>query len=265
MIKNISQHDWTQFLSPIPNYQIYLASCTTIQPQVTAFFASLPLARVNAKISPSETIKLWGSMAVAGTLEFQDGKPITDMKVVEGLLKYAKFPHRSYLMSAGQCTALGSRYAGNVPFVLSAQKEFNNVQYSSWDFADNWISVFLEEDQCALIPYFGKDFWLSDSERIDLRSASMRIAKSKVGKTARTANQTTQFYNVADKELTSLPKLLQPMLMQTWCYGPAVRHPLAITNLLNIDAPASALVSTEVLLPSDPVPLVTVGTGIPWV
>jgi hypothetical protein len=65
----------------------------------------------------------------------------------------------------------------------------------------------------------------------------------------KTIRATTTITGISDPEFKTLPALLKTMLCQVWIYHSTARHPLAITNPMDLDSEVAPLIDEEVIKP----------------
>lgn len=246
MKKDISQLDWAT-----PDLALLKANYAWVLPQVLAFFNSavqLQRASGNNKISASATLRALHADLLDARVRFHTGRAVT-AKELTGLLCYINRAPRGEIVSGTQTSTQNARYSAAVPLLLSAFKEYRDVPYSAWDYSDPAIAQFLDKDLYELIPHLNKahDFDLLEIREIGRTQKAGKNPgrqKSFVGCTAITG--------VDDPVFKKLPRLLKLLLCQCWVYHPTVRHPLAWTDLLDLDQPATPLVDPEVLIAPQP-------------
>lgn len=180
---------------------------TTIQPQW-----------VNNKISSQRTFQVLGSRLDHGEIVFENGR-VLHKQELGSMLKLCTHPHSSHLYAERQTSEFGSRFSAAVPLVLSALKQYQDVQYSSWDFKDPAIQHFLtpalyEMVQATLEPPSIDAETLLEirgSGDVQAYSACTAILRSKLS-----------------EEFCLLPRLAKLQLAQVWIYHPSYRHPLQL-------------------------------------
>lgn len=214
-------------------------------PQSLAFIGSnLPLAKNDAgKMSFQQSLALWKQQPLP---QLDNGQYITVhwIKHLFQLLNHS--PRGEILGKQKQATVLGSRYAANVPLILSAFKEYRNISYSMWDFSEAEHKLFMDKDTAELVPYFGEPQpWLPE-QLLEFQELARTIATGANAGKVKSILATTSINNIADQEFKKLPRLLKLLLCQTWVYSPQVRNKHAITDLINLDQPAQPLVDAEI-------------------
>lgn len=240
MKRDIYHIDWTSESNIDP--KLLKANSSWVLPQLTALFASFPLARNDSdQYSASLTLKRIASEI--DSITFSNGMPIT-LDIINNMLKYVLHTKRSDILSGTQLVT--PRYSAAVPFFLSAFKEHRNIQYSSWDTSDKYFNFLIEADWYDAfnnldVPKFSKE------QLLDFRAKARTVGSGDKAGTTRSINATTSIKRIGDSEFDSLPKYWKLALCQTWVFHPSNRHPLAITNPYNIDTVAEPLVSSEVL------------------
>ena len=237
--KDISNYDFSQFARgtlTLDSLEAFKSNSTWILPQLLALLGSrLQLVRENGLISFSKTLISLGS----GDITFDNGLQI-DRLTLQGMLKVLTHQHRSHFVHGRLTSDFGLRYNSSVPLILSAMKQYRGVGYSEWDWADEKRAFFLDPDFVAIadmIGNFANPF--SKDELVE--------ARGDVDPT--TYKAVAQISKYADLDFKKLPRLAKLMLTQVWVYHPAVRHPLAITDLAEPDEQAESIVADSVLDP----------------
>jgi hypothetical protein len=237
--KDISQLDWSVLELPIlqSNY-------TWVLPQVLAFFNQvIRLERVSGKISASATLRALHADLLESRVKFQSGRVVSSRELTN-LFAYINHSPRGEILTGRQGSSESLRYAAPVPLLLSAFKEYRNVQYQEWDYDDPSIQVFLDKDTQSILPYLGQTF--PDFDLLEIRELG-RTVKSGAKQGRKTPYASCTAVNgIPDPEFKALPRLVKLMLTQMWLYHPTTRHPLAWTNLQDLDEPAPPLVDAEV-------------------
>jgi hypothetical protein len=240
MKKDISLLDWNT-----PDIPMLQANHTWVLPQVLAFFNSVVrLERVDGKISSSATLRALHADLLESRVRFQSGRVLGSGEL-SGLFAYINHSPRGEILYGKQSAPTCARYGAAVPLLLSAFKELRNVPYGAWDYTDPKITAFLDKDTAAVVPHIGQEF--PDLDLVEIRELGRTVKSG-----ARAGRQTpyvscTSINGIPDPDFRALPRLVKLMLCQVWLYHPTVRHPLAWTNLLDLDSPAPSLVDTEIL------------------
>lgn len=172
-----------------------------------------------------------------------EGEPV-QQNWMRGVLKVLNHAPRGELLhsSMKQTKLEGVRYNASIPLILSAFKQFRNVQYEHW----NWDceqslkarEFFLDRDSMLVAEQRGFDGLWTETELQDFRELTNTKQKPLTSVTA--------VVRIPDPKFKELPRLVKLMLLQLWAYHPSVRHPLAITNLQNFDEPAPPLVDSQI-------------------
>lgn len=221
-------------------------------PQLDALIsrAIKPLLPSTGVISPSRVLAGLKEKVTSGTLTFSDGKPISS-KAFLGILYILNAAPRGMILGlkATQYRGDWTRYASNVPIILAALKQFDNVNYSRWDFSEPEMRCFLDKDHLDMSKYFGIALPYTREELLDFRDVSCLYRSGAKAGTSRNPLTTTMTSKIENDDFNELPRLVKVALTQLWVYSPSARHPLAITDLMNIDAAATPLIEEEVLSP----------------
>jgi len=214
-------------------------------PQCLAFVGSkLPLAKtMSGKLSFRETLKLWKT----GSMPQLDNGTVVNLLWIKHVFHVLNTKPRGDLLGKlKQSTLLGSRYAANVPLILSAFKEYRNVEYSQWDFSEPEARLFMDLDTFELISYFGVEQPWSVEELLEFQRLGRTVNTGANAGKVRSIAACTSITCVQDPEFKKLSRLMKLMLCQTWVYAPEIRSKYAITDLLNLDQPAPPLVDTDI-------------------
>lgn len=239
MKKDIAQLDWNTL--ELPQLK---DNHGWVLPQVLAFFNhNIRLCRTGDKISASATLRALHADLLESRVKFQSGKTVTSRELTS-LFQYVNYSPRGQIISGNQTLVANQRYAGSVPLLLSAFKEYRNVSYMSWDYTDPAILQLLDKDNQEVIQYIGQDF--PDLDLLEIRELGRTIKSG-----TREGRQTpytscTSVNGIKDPDFKKLPRLVKLMLCQLWVYHPTTRHALAWTNLQDLDEPAPPLVDQEV-------------------
>lgn len=240
MKKDISQLDWNTL--DIPQLQ---ANHAWVLPQVLAFFNQVVrLERVGGKISSSATLRALHADLLDSRVRFQSGRVLGSAELTN-LFKYINYSPRGEILAGRQGAPDNARYAASVPLLLSVFKEYRDVGYEQWDYSDPGIKVWLDGDTQTILPHLKTDY--SSFDLVEYRETG-RTVKSGARQGRKTPYASCTGVNgIPDPEFKALPRLVKLMLCQMWVYHPTLRHPLAWTNLLDLDSPAQPLVDTEIL------------------
>lgn len=236
------------FMEPYQQEQFALNSHWLL-PQALAFIGSqLPLAKLaNGKLSFATTIQLWKQQPMP---QLDSGQQVNLLWIKHLFQMLNCAPRGKILYKQKQATVLGSRYAANVPLILSAFKEYRNVSYSMWDFTEPEHKLFMDKDTAELVDYFGVEQPWSREQLLEFQELGRMVLTGANAGRVKSVIATTSITNVPDAEFKKLPRLMKTMLCQTWVYTPEIRNKYAITNLIDLDKPAEPLVDAEVFVAS---------------
>lgn len=235
---DISHVNWTALAKPDGVLADINIEGSFLVPQLLAFVASqITPVKVAGKYSFTATFQDLKANAKAGTLSYPNGKSLT-VQEVNGILKFLNStPRGEVLGGAKQIDPKSARYATGVPLILSAFREYKDIQYSQWDWTDTEnLDIFLDKDIIALVPYFSNPPDFTNEQLLEYRTigGTYRTGE-KVGQTKH-LNSITVINKVGNPDFDGLPKLLRLMLCQTWVYQPHIRHKYSITNCRDIDS-----------------------------
>lgn len=214
-------------------------------PQALALVNTLPLERgSNGLFNFEHTRELWKRALIEGRVLWE-GVPV-DPKWFVGLRVILNRNPRGDILGSGmrQSNEEGSRYSAPVPLILSAFKQYRNIGYEEWDYAaivGDELDWFMDKDCQQIVQYRGADIntW-SIAELLEFRNRANPQQKP--------LHQVTTANRIEDPKFKELPRIIKLLALQLWVFHHSVRHPLAITNLLNFDEPATPLVDSEVVL-----------------
>lgn len=132
-------------------------------------------------------------------------------------------------------------YSSATPLMLLAYKLYGDTKYEMW--RDNptldWITGQLFETITL-------DLDLTKNRLVELREIGLTIKSGQKSGQKKDSRTTYGLSGLNKTELGQLNTFSQMMLCQTWCYHPAKRHNLMITDPQNWDEPAEALIQDEV-------------------
>lgn len=254
MKKDISSLDWNT-----PDLVTLKANYAWVLPQVLALFnqvVRLQRAPGTDKISSQATLRALHQDLVDDRVKFSTGRTITARELTT-LLVYINHAPRGEIISGTQTSTQNSRYSAAVPLLLSAFKEYRDVPYSAWDYADPAISQFLDKDLQELIPHMNKTH---DFDLLEIREAGRTQKAGKNPGKQKSYVGCTAITGIDDSVFKKLPRLQKLLLCQCWVYHPTVRHSLAWTDLQNLDQSAPPLVDVEILT----TPPATPTYRLPW-
>jgi len=239
--KDINNYDFSQHSKGILDADTlagFKANSAWILPQLMALLGTkLQLIRTSdGLISFSKTLTSLGS----GEITFDTGIQIERL-ALQGMLRVLTHSHRSQFVHGRLTGEFGARYNSIVPLIPSAIKQYRGVGYSEWDWADERRVHFLDPDFDKIAKLMGSfESPLNREELLEIRGDS----DPKMYKSVALLNRT------GSPEFNKLPVLLKIMLAQLWVAHPTLRHPLAVTDINELDTPVKPLVATDVL--SDP-------------
>ena len=216
-------------------------------PQLMSFFgSSLKLRKCETTGLYSPTYFIRDNVALCRENKLlYEGNPVPQT-IFQGMMRVLiHYPRGDLLNATSQKqTKEGIRYAANVPLVLSAFKEFRNVQYSEWNWQDENMQHLVDLGHQELIPYIVSE---------ELRGTLSKWDSSTLMAIRDEANTKdvplTSMYSIAvgtDMEFKKLPRLLKLMLCQVWVYHPSIRQALGICSVDDVDLLPEPLTSSDI-------------------
>lgn len=222
-------------------------------PQLLAFIGNrLELGKLDGKYSFRVTLQAIKRQLDSGELQLDNGKVVTTQDMKQWFQWINQSPRGTLLDGLKQTTLLGSRFAANVPLILSAFKEYRNIGYNQWHWQEPERQYFLDKDLMELSEHFYKPVEWTQQELLEYREAGREIKSGKNNGKVRNILACTTLTGIPDKDFNGLSRLHKLLLCQCWVYTPEVAHKLAIRNLLDLDQPAEPLVSTEIFNEQQP-------------
>ncbi len=218
-----------------------------VLPQLMAFFGTgqcKPILSAEGQVNILATLKKLTAKATEGVLVFDDGTPVVSSALV-GMIKFMKVCPRGAIMpkKVTQGSPKGHRFSACVPLLFSAWKTYQNIPYSSYDYYDPSMEHVLEDDLLNLLQFQGQEAPWSNEELMKLRDQAMYIKST--GR-MRTPATTYLVYSTGDSEFDPLPKLVKLCLLQLWIFQPSLYSSYAVHNLMDLDAPASSIIDTNI-------------------
>lgn len=172
-------------------------------PHSIALLANIKPQRNNLVYSASKTVEAIPSLV---TIE---GQSVTKEEILAllGLLYYYSF--------SSYCKFSQSKYEYNsaIPFMLYAQKIYNNIAYDRWDRTDPLLKAFMNKDLKEVIglrfPELSEEAW-----------EQARVLSVTDGKGERQDFSSYKCNATLVPEITSLPnRLMKHMYLKTWIFA----------------------------------------------
>jgi hypothetical protein len=241
--KSIRYIDWAKDVVDNSN-------ASWILPQVLAALGNYwPISRgENGLYSFSQTLRAWKDLMSRGELDL-DGAPISQEGCTKLLNWLCVNPRGTLLGALKQTSGEGVRYSAPVPLILSSWKQYRDVKYSSWDWSDPARRFFLDHDILDWSGYFGAVQPWTPEELCGFRVKALEVKSGAKAGTVRKPETCSSVFGVTDPEFKTLPRLMKLSLTQLWCFHPALRTDLMITDHMNLDSHPEPLVDGEVLTP----------------
>lgn len=222
-------------------------------PQLLAFLGNnLELGKLDGKYSFRVSLQTIKQQLDHGRLVLDNGRVlgVQDMKQMLGYL--TQHPRGKVLCLIKQSSALGSRYAANVPLLLSAFKEYRNIGYNQWHWDEPERQYFLDKDLLELSEHFYKPIKWTKEELLEYQEIGRTVKSGDNSGKIKSIGACTSITGIPDQDFNRLGRLHKLLLCQCWVYSPDRAHKLAITNLQDLDQPAEPLVSTEIFNEQQP-------------
>ena len=256
--KDISYIDWAALAKKELDKQVLTATgiyhnAKWLLPQLLALVAKFPLSSYNSRVSPTNSLKAIAEAVDEGGITFSNGRPLT-RDMVQGILAVLRHTPRGDLVGAlgKQSSKDNVRYGASVPLILSAFKQYRNLNYSDWDFTDPAAKFFVEKNLLdALGAAVLAPKWAVD-DLLQFRVTSCTVHSGARAGEKRDPIATTSVTGVTDPEFKALPPMLKLQLCQLWVYHPEIRHKYAINDFSQPDNMPEPLLKTEVLEKSQP-------------
>lgn len=211
-------------------------SATWLLPQLMSFLGTtIEPQWVGGKISSTKTFQVLGSRLDNSEIVFDNGRVLHKQEFGK-MIKLCTHPHSSHLFSERQTSEFGSRFSVAVPLVLSALKQYQNIQYQSWDFHDPNIQSFLTPHLLSMVLETQTPPELSQDFLVNLRGSNSESYSS----------CTVICKDKTNPDFFALPRLAKLQLAQVWVYHPRLRHPLQLGLGYSLDTPQPELISTDV-------------------
>jgi hypothetical protein len=237
--KEISHVNWSVLTTKDGELKDLNIEGSFLVPQLLALVASqIPPIKVGDKYSFSATRLNLIEFAKAGMIKYSNGTTVSATEV-HGIIKFLRaIPRGEVLGGAKQIDPKVSRYATGVPLILSAYREYKDIQYSEWDFNDEWVGFLVDKDILSILPYISNPPDYSAEQLLEYRTLGGTFKTGKNAGKVKHPNSITTINKVGDPDFDNLPKLLRLMLCQTWVFQPSIRSKYAITSISDIDSVA---------------------------
>ncbi len=216
-------------------------------PQLLAFIGTkFPLAKVEGKFSFKESLLAIKTALDSGTIQLDNGEVVSAALVKQWFQWLNQNPRGNLLQGIKQTTILGSRWAANVPLILSAFKEYRNIGYNSWRWDEPERQYFLDKDLLELSEHFYQPIDWTEEQLLEFREIGRTVKSGQNNGKVRNVISCTTITGIPDPVFNKLSRLHKLMLTQCWVYSPQIRSKFAITNQLDLDSEAPQLVNTEI-------------------
>lgn len=220
---------------------------TWLIPKALAAINTLELVRNEAGLfSPTKTL---------ATLKHSLAGDTTKEMWWTNLFKHLRgTPRGGMVLGSGIKQLSNPNVSSLVPLALSAFKLYRGVNYSSWDWTDPRMSIFVDNDLMSAVKYsktlISNNLDDSDLAEFDLdelkalRAVAVRVKSTGVIKPP---TSVTTVYNLGNPDFDQLPKLTKIMLLQLWVADPSVRTKLMILDPTNLDNMPEPLEPTTII------------------
>jgi hypothetical protein len=161
---------------------------------------------------------------------------IRDNFFEEGLWYFLVKSNRSMLMK-GMTSQTHLPVCSLVPFYLAAQKQYNNISYSSWDRTK--LSILVDKNLMDVI----------DTPKVEITADEILYARD-LGSGQYDLTSYNRLVGIKDTALGKFKAMTQAVLAQIWCAHPVNRHKYMILDPWDLDLMPEPLVPSEVLTSS---------------
>ena len=172
-----------------------------------AYISKQPLVYEGKKVSATKTLASWD---------------LEDTNLL-GAMRLLTLSPRSRLLRGPASASENLRFSALVPLVLSAYKQYSNVNYSQWNWLDPQLKHFLDADTWTLQPYIANPKLL-ELEGLDLAQLTSQLGVSP-----------PSCWSPRVPSLQHLPRLAKVVVLQTWVAYPTLRSPYMILDFNNLD------------------------------
>lgn len=230
--------------SEIHESSTYLRSnASWILPQLLAFVGNtLPLARNSRGLFSFKESFLALKSSLDSDQIIWEGLPVTKLQMKAVFNIFCHHP-RGHILGSLRQNNNGSRYSSGVPLFLSAFKEYRNINYENWDWMEVEKRYFVDPTIVELSEHFHNPPDISKEELLEIREYLGSKGKELISIVVASAPDFEEF--------NKLSRQLKLLLTQVWIYHPSIGNKYLIANLMDLDAPAEPLVSTDVVMETD--------------
>jgi hypothetical protein len=252
---DISNINWEQYVGGLTKDVIehdgLAENAHWILPQLMAFLGSkLPITRNE---SGKFSFRLTSAKIQEFQGTFQNGKECSG-KALRGICRFLTYTPRGDILHPKWSQAKDAvRYSAAVPLILSALKEFRDVNYMEWDWTEEltYITRLVDKDNAEFATFLGSDIPWSKAQLLEFRENARLFKTGMRAGTKRSLTATTTITTTKDVDFDALPRLVKVSLCQTWLYTPGIATNLMFTNLKDLDTFPEPLLEQAKILEVD--------------
>ena len=205
-------------------------------------------------INIDKTLQAFVDKIQAGKVYFDSGENVT-LDIFTGMLRLCALDPRGKVLPIKTIQLKSTRYAVNVPLFYSAFKEYRDVGYEEWDWANastRALAITLDPRTAAIIQLrvHGLGIDISNDELLLLRENARIIRSGAKEGNLRNPQSVTSVYGAAElnPEFNKLHTTVKVMLCQLWIFMPCFRHKLGLYSVTNLDEYPADIVADEVFI-----------------
>lgn len=202
-----------------------------VMPQLLATVGVLPLVMESGKVRIKDTILNWIELTKVNKIIHKTGKPISAVEL-KGMISFLTFRVRGSIINGTQTKDIA--YNASVPLVLRAFKEYQNINYSQYDYNNSELSLFVDEHSLEFMKLDATLFDIESLKEIHNKYSSLEYK-------VMAANIT----NEPIFEEYGLSIFMCAALAQVWIYMPHLWHTYAMHNFADFDKSPVPLVEEE--------------------
>lgn len=181
----------------------------------------------------------------------------------KGLWRLATTKSRGIFWPDPQTRPENARYASLTPLILLGLRDSQNIPYEYWRGKEN-LNWLVGERLAEAMEYDPPD--LSRDDLLEVRRIGCTIKTGTKAGTLKSAVGTWALSGLQKTLLADAPTLAPTILAQCWLAHPSVRNRAMVLDLKNWDNYPEPLITSEVLIQSDPKPKTKKPSNndVPW-